>query len=204
MVELINKYFPDLPTEIATKIALAGEVYKDVNSRINLISRKDIDNIFEKHILHSLSIAKIHPLRNNTTLIDVGTGGGFPGIPLAIFFPEVKFYLNDSIAKKMRAVDEIISALQLKNVQTLHGRSEELKQKFDYVSGRAVTNFTDFYKQTSHLLAKKDTSEILYLKGEDVEAELIKSPFSHVLILNLGDYFEEEFYTTKRLVICKK
>ncbi len=202
-MDILRKYFTDLTDQQLSNFDRLGSLYEEWNSKINVISRKDIEQLYERHVLHSLAIAKIVQFKPGTTVLDVGTGGGFPGIPLAILFPEVSFLLIDSIAKKIKVVTEVTSALNLQNVKAEHQRVEDVKQKFDFVVSRAVTAFPRFVEmvQTKVSGQSKNTlpNGILYLKGGDFEEEI--SPFSNqIKVYNLQNYFEEEFFETKRLI----
>jgi 16S rRNA (guanine527-N7)-methyltransferase len=203
MTVIIKKYFTDLTDQQLDHFGRLGPLYEEWNSKINVISRKDIEQLYERHVLHSLAIAKIIRFQPGTTILDVGTGGGFPGIPLAILFPEVSFLLVDSIAKKIKVVNEVAQALGLQNVQAEHRRVEEVNKRFDFVVSRAVTAFPRFVDMVSAKVAKEShndlTNGILYLKGGDFEEEV--SPFGQrVKVYDLKDYFEEEFFETKRLI----
>jgi 16S rRNA (guanine527-N7)-methyltransferase len=178
-------------------------IYEEWNSKINVISRKDTDNFYERHVLHSLSIAKIIRFAPGSRLIDVGTGGGFPGIPLAVLFPDVEFLLIDSIGKKIRVVQDVALQLGLNNVKAAQIRAEDVSQKFDFVLSRAVAEINTFWRWTSHLIAKKSQHEIpnglLCLKGGDLLEEF--SEFRHFFkFYELRYYFSEEFFQTKKLV----
>lgn len=202
-MDIIRKYFTDLTDQQLDRFGRLGTLYEDWNSKINVISRKDIEQLYERHILHSMAIAKIIRFKPGTTILDVGTGGGFPGIPLAILFPEVSFMLVDSIAKKIKVVNEVAQALDLQNVQALHKRVEEVNQRFDFVVSRAVTAFPRFVDMAWTKVSPKNqndlTNGILYLKGGEFEEEV--SPYGQqVKIYNLQDFFEEEFFETKRLI----
>ncbi|MGE5394569.1 MAG: 16S rRNA (guanine(527)-N(7))-methyltransferase RsmG [Candidatus Saccharibacteria bacterium] len=202
-MNIIRKYFTGLTDQQLERFGRLGPLYEEWNSKINVISRKDIEQLYERHILHSLAIAKIIQFKPGTTILDVGTGGGFPGIPLAILFPEVSFMLIDSIAKKIKVVNEVASALGLENVQAEHHRVEELNRRFDFVVSRAVTAFPRFVDMASTKVARTSHNDlangILYLKGGDFDDEV--SPFGQqVKVYNLKDYFEEEFFETKRLI----
>lgn len=202
-MDIIKKYFTDLSDQQLDHFGRLGALYEEWNAKINVISRKDIEQLYERHILHSMAIAKIIQFKPGTTVLDVGTGGGFPGIPLAILFPETSFLLVDSIAKKIRVVNEIASALNLTNVTAEHMRVEEVKQKFDFVVSRAVTAFPRFVAMARTRIAGENKNDlpngILYLKGGDFEEEI--SPFSsHTKVYDLKDYFGEEFFETKRLI----
>ena len=199
---IVFKYFPDLTEQQRHKFTQLEDLYKDWNTKINVVSRKDIDELYLRHVLHSLGIAKVVSFQAGTVVLDVGTGGGFPGIPLAIIFPEVKFTLIDSIAKKIRVVEEVISGLGLTNVEVVNGRVEELNGKFDFVVSRAVAAMPTFVRWVRNRIKKKSSHElkngILYLKGGDLTDEL--AGFKKARILALKDYFEEEFFETKSVV----
>jgi 16S rRNA (guanine527-N7)-methyltransferase len=202
-IELITKYFPDLTEIQKHHYSQLKELYTFWNNQINVISRKDIDLIYEHHVLHSLGIAKVMRFKNGTRILDVGTGGGFPGIPLAIMFPECEFLLVDSIGKKIKVVNEVASALGLKNVSTQHVRAEEIKEKFDFVVSRAVTAFPEFYYWVRNKVLKESFNKkyngIFYLKGGDLTEEL-KDFQRKIKLYNLSDYFKEEFFETKKVV----
>ena len=198
----ILKYFPDL-TEIQIKqFQKLDFLYHDWNEKINVISRKDIDALYTKHILHSLGIAKIMKFEPGATVLDLGTGGGFPGIPLAILFPETRFYLIDVIAKKIKVVQAVADALELKNVKAEQIRAELVKGDFDFIVSRAVTNMPDFVSWIKDKIKKKSKHElkngILYLKGGDLTEEL--KDFPKATEYNLSDFFEDEFFETKKVV----
>lgn len=197
MDKIIRKYFPDLDQDQQVKIAQLGELYNDWNSKLNLISRKDMDHFYERHVLHSLGIAKVCNFNAGCSIVDVGTGGGFPGIPLAIVYPEANFHLVDSIAKKIRAVDEIVAALGLKNVTTQQSRVEDLNLQFDYAVSRAVARMISFYRWVEPQI--KPGGTMLYLKGGDLTEEMneLNMPSE---IYELKDFFEEEFFETKKVV----
>ena len=202
-MELLLKYFPTLtPTQIA-QYTQAVSLYEEWNARINVISRKDMEHFVLHHLLHSLGIAKIHPFLVGLKVLDVGTGGGFPGIPLAILYPEVSFHLVDSIGKKIKVVQEVATALGLTNVTFQQARVETLDGQYDYIVSRAVTQMADFYKLTKHLLKpvtnKDDKRGILYLKGGDLTEEL--AAFPSATVYNLSDVFEEDFFETKKVVV---
>lgn len=202
-MDVIRKYFTDLTDQQLDHFDRLGSLYREWNAKINVISRKDIEQLYERHILHSLAIAKIIRFKPGTTILDVGTGGGFPGIPLAILFPETSFLLVDSIAKKIKVVNEVSSALNLHNVKAEHLRVEEVKQKFDFVISRAVTAFPAFYAMVRTKVSGQSHNElpngILYLKGGDFEQE-ISSFRPQIRLYDLQDFFEEEFFETKRLI----
>lgn len=204
-VELILKYFPQLsPTQIEQFTKLE-ELYKEWNEKINLISRKDMDSLYEKHILHSLGIAKVMEFAPKTKVLDIGTGGGFPGIPLAILFPEVHFTLVDSIGKKITVVKEVSEGVGLTNVNAIHSRAEDIKGQFHFVVSRAVTQMPVFLRWLRGKFEKEQFNPkhngVLYLKGGDLTEELqgLKTE-----IFNLQDYFESEFFETKKVVYLSK
>jgi 16S rRNA (guanine527-N7)-methyltransferase len=198
----IVKYFPNLTEDQVSKFRELEVLYKDWNAKINVISRKDIDELYEKHVLHSLGIAKIQEFKPGSKIMDVGTGGGFPGIPLAILYPEVDFYLIDVIAKKIRVVNEVATALGLQNVKAEQMRAENVKEEFDFIVSRAVTNMPDFVKWVKDKVKKKQNHElkngVLYLKGGDLTEEL--QDFPKATQYDLADYFKTEFFETKKVV----
>ena len=202
-MELINKYFPNITSEQRERFAALDALYRDWNSKINVISRKDIDNLYEHHILHSLGIAKLIAFKPGSRIMDLGTGGGFPGIPLAIMFPDVQFHLVDSIGKKIRVCDEVSTALGLTNVTTEWNRAENVKDKFDFVVSRAVMPFADLVKLIRKNIAKESHNAmpngLICLKGGELANEVMPMK-SHTLITDLCDYFEEEFFETKKVV----
>lgn len=196
---IIAKYFQNLSDKQQSQFAALGSLYPEWNEKINVISRNDIDELFTRHILHSLAIAKFNLLDNSKNIIDVGTGGGFPGIPLAIMYPEKQFTLIDSIGKKISVVQDVIEKIGLTNATAQKINSNDLHQKFDTIVSRAVTAFPNFVKQTHKLLEKSPTSSIVYLKGGDFEEEI--APFrKHITMYNIPDVFEEEFFETKKVI----
>lgn len=196
---IIAKYFPNLSDKQRSQYAALGSIYPEWNEKINVISRNDIDELYTRHILHSLAIAKFNLLDNSKNIIDVGTGGGFPGIPLAIMYPEKQFTLIDSIGKKISVVQDVIEKIGLTNATAQKINSNDLKDKFDTIVSRAVTAFPNFIKQTHKLLEKSPTSSIVYLKGGDFEEEI--APFrKHITLYNIPDVFEEEFFETKKVI----
>lgn len=202
-MDIILKYFPNLSEVQQQQFAALYDLYTDWNSKINVISRKDITNLYEHHVLHSLGIAKVMQFRPETTVMDLGTGGGFPGIPLAILFPETHFHLVDSIGKKVKVATEIANAIGLKNVTTRHCRAEEEKQLFDFVVNRAVMPLTDLLKIIRKNIKKEQHNALpnglICLKGGELEREVM--PVKHqTLMYDLKDYFEEEFFETKKVV----
>jgi 16S rRNA (guanine527-N7)-methyltransferase len=203
VLSIISTYFPDITPHQQQQFAQLQELYEHWNAQINVISRKDIELLYERHVLHSLGIAKVMRFKPNTRIMDVGCGGGFPGIPLAILFPEASFYLVDSIGKKIKVVNEIAAALQLKNVRAEHKRAEEVKEKFEFIISRAVTEFPAFYRWVQNKISKEQFNAlpngILYLKGGDL-AEEFKDFKKRVVFYDLKDYFKEEFFDTKKVV----
>lgn len=202
-MDIILKYFPNLTETQKQQFAALYDLYTDWNSKINVISRKDITNLYEHHVLHSLGIAKIIQFRPGTEIMDLGTGGGFPGIPLAILFPDTHFHLVDSIGKKVKVATEIAQAIGLKNVTTRHCRAEEEKQQFDFVVSRAVMPLTDLLKIIRKNIRKEQHNAlpngVICLKGGELDREVM--PVKHqTLIYDLKDYFEEEFFETKKVV----
>lgn len=201
-MDIILKYFPDLSETQKKQINELQELYKDWNLKINVVSRKDIDELYLRHVLHSLGIAKVIQFKSNTKVMDVGTGGGFPGIPLAILFPETQFHLVDSIGKKIKVVDEVKNGLGLENVTTTHGRVEEINETYDFIVSRAVAQMETFYRWVKNKVHKKQNHElkngILYLKGGNLTEELAN--FSKTTIYDLQNYFEEDFFETKKVV----
>jgi 16S rRNA (guanine527-N7)-methyltransferase len=199
-------YFPNLTTLQKQQFEQLVGLYDFWNNQINVISRKDIDQLFERHVLHSLGIAKIMPFLPGEKVLDVGTGGGFPGIPLAILFPETDFYLVDSIGKKIKVVQEITNALGLKNVRSAHLRAEQVKEKFDFIVSRAVTRLSEFYPWIEGKFSKNSKNSlpngILYLKGGDLTEEIAESGLT-VQLFHIKDYFSEEFFDTKQVVYIK-
>lgn len=202
-MELIDKYFPDLTADQRDKFGQMGELYEYWNARVNVISRQDIDTLYERHILHSLGIAKVQQFKPGTSLLDVGTGGGFPGIPLAIMFPEAQFHLVDSIGKKIRVVQEIVEALKLDNVRAEQVRAERLDDSYEFVVSRAVTRMAPFVGWVKKNISRNSFHDrrngILYLKGGDLDEELSEIR-EKPQIYALSDFFEEEFFETKKVV----
>lgn len=203
-VDIIYNYFPNLTEKQKTQFAKLEEVYPFWNDQINVISRKDIESLYLKHVLHSLGIAKFaHDFVAGTRILDVGTGGGFPGIPLAILFPEVQFHLVDSIGKKIKVVREVAEAIGLTNVEADHMRAEQLDYTYDFVVSRAVTRLADFAPWIRNKFEKKDKNGIpngiLYLKGGDLKEEIKESKLKAELH-PLTSYFKEDFFDTKYVV----
>lgn len=202
-MELLLKYFPELDEKQKEQFAALGELYTDWNAKINVISRKDIGNLYEHHVLHSLGIAKVIHFSPGTKIMDLGTGGGFPGIPLAIFFPEVKFHLVDSIGKKVRVASEVANSIGLKNVTFSHARAEEIKDMYDFVVSRAVMPLTDLMKIIQKNFSTHQQNALpnglICLKGGELEHETM--PFRNKTTMwNLSDYFDEDFFETKKVV----
>ncbi|MCF8303333.1 MAG: 16S rRNA (guanine(527)-N(7))-methyltransferase RsmG [Bacteroidales bacterium] len=202
-LQLIHKYFPGLDAGKYEQFARLDELYRYWNERINVVSRKDIDNLYLHHVLHSLAIAKFFGFIKGTKLLDAGTGGGFPGIPLAIMFPECQFHLVDSIAKKLKVVDAVARDIGLENVSTSHSRMEKLKGRYDFVLGRAITELPKFIAFTRKLIKKQGENDlkngIIYLKGGEVEKE-IPAGITAYKIYELSSIFDEAFFDTKNLV----
>ena len=201
--QLILSYFPDLTEKQIEQFDRLQELYEDWNSKINVISRKDMDQFYVHHVLHSLGIAKVMSFQPGTKVLDIGTGGGFPGIPLAILFPDTHFHLVDSIGKKITVVKEVAKALKLGNVEAQQARAESLVRKYDFVISRAVTRMINFYPWVKGKIKREDFNEfqngILYLKGGDVDEEMEELDKSYVTY-HLSDYFKEDFFETKKVV----
>lgn len=202
-MELIKKYFSGLIDEQTKQFEQLESVYNEWNAKINVISRKDIGSLYEKHVLHSLAIAKFINFMPGSKILDVGTGGGFPGIPLAIYFPEVSFHLIDSIGKKIKVVNEVAASLKLTNVTAEQTRAENLKGRYDFVVSRAVTKLPEFVPWIQKNISDKQQNAlpngVLYLKGGNIEGEIRKYRKS-VFVQEIGSYFKEEFFKTKKLV----
>lgn len=203
MTDQIRKYFPELTPNQIDQFERMGPLYKEWNARINVVSRKDIDELYIRHVLHSLAIARVVQFRPASRILDVGTGGGFPGIPLAVMFPDVCFHLVDSIGKKIRVVNNVAESLGLRNVEATKARAEEVDAKYDFVVSRAVTRLKPFYGWVKGKFNKESNHElkngILYLKGGDLQDELKESKLRYKLY-DLPQYFSEEFFETKKLV----
>jgi len=201
--EIIYKYFPELTEKQRQQFDRLGELYEEWNSMINVVSRKDIDMLYERHVLHSLGIARVCRFADDSEVLDVGTGGGFPGIPLAILFPEVSFHLVDAVGKKIKVVEEVAAGLGLTNVKAEHQRVEQLRGTYDFIVSRAVTRMAPFLAWVQNKINRNHFSPldngILYLKGGDLREELaeVKRKFR---VYELKDYFEEEFFETKKVV----
>lgn len=205
-VENIFEYFPNLTEKQKEQIAKTKEIYHIWNEQINVISRKDMDYFFEHHILHSLAIAKVLQFKEGTKVLDIGTGGGFPGVPLAILFPQSDFFLVDSIGKKIKVVNEVAQYLGIKNIRTAHERAENINEKFDFIVSRAVTQMPDFLKWTKGKFLKENKNElengILYLKGGDLIEEM-ESVRQYYKFFDIKYFFKEEFFETKKVVYVK-
>jgi len=201
-MDLILKYFPHLSDTQQNQFEKLEALYQDWNLKINVVSRKDIDELYLRHVLHSLGIAKIQPFKKDAQVLDIGTGGGFPGIPLAILFPETQFHLVDSIGKKIKVVEEVSEGLGLKNVTITNDRAENITGQYDFIVSRAVAQMETFVRWVKGRIAKKSTHElkngVLYLKGGDLTEELATYP--KATIYNLTNYFEEDFFETKSVV----
>ncbi|MFS4449214.1 16S rRNA (guanine(527)-N(7))-methyltransferase RsmG [Maribacter sp. 2307UL18-2] len=200
--EIIFKYFPHLNEEQRTQFCQLEALYQDWNLKINVVSRKDIDELYLRHVLHSVGIAKVQGFKAGSTVLDVGTGGGFPGIPLAILFPETHFTLVDSIGKKIKVVKEVVDGLGIKNVIPINSRVEEVNDRFDFIVSRAVAAMPTFTFWVKGKIKKESVHErrngILYLKGGDLDEEL--KTYKTAEIFDLADYFEEDFFATKKVV----
>lgn len=205
-MELVLKYFPNLTEDQISKFKQLESLYKDWNLKINVVSRKDIDELYLRHVLHSLAIAKVISFADGTQIMDVGTGGGFPGIPLAIMFPNCNFHLVDSIAKKLKVVTEVAEGLGLTNVKTTHTRVEAVNETYDFIVSRAVAAMPTFVHWTKGKIAKKQNNSlkngILYLKGGDLTEEL--KDYTTIQLYNISDFYSEDFFETKKVVYLPK
>ncbi|MDR1171061.1 MAG: 16S rRNA (guanine(527)-N(7))-methyltransferase RsmG [Bacteroidales bacterium] len=203
---LLDKYFPELGNRQAEQFAMLGELYAEWNNRINVVSRKDIDNLYEHHVLHSLAIAKVIDFASGAEVLDVGTGGGFPGIPLAIFFPETHFHMIDSVGKKLKVVDAVADALQLRNVATQHIRAEQLTGKYDFVVSRAVASLPTFIPWMKGKFLERTLHAMLngmfFLKGGDLTGEL-QACKERANAWSISDFFTEPFFEEKKVVYIK-
>jgi 16S rRNA (guanine527-N7)-methyltransferase len=201
-MEVISQNFPELTEKQLNQFSKLEDLYTDWNAQINVISRKDIEALYVKHVLHSLGIAKVQPFLPGSKILDVGTGGGFPGIPLAIMFPETQFVLVDSIGKKIKVVEAVAEALDLQNVTAIHARAEKVLGEFDFIVSRAVTKMDDFVKWVRKKIRRKNRHQlkngILYLKGGDLSEELQNFPSAK--LFDLTDYFDDPFFETKKVV----
>ncbi|MFT7612357.1 MAG: 16S rRNA (guanine527-N7)-methyltransferase [Parvicellaceae bacterium] len=202
----VKKYFPDLTKVQVEQLSKLKALYSEWNAQINVISRKDIENFYERHVLHSLSIAEMIQFKPGSKMLDVGTGGGFPGIPLAILFPESNFHLVDSVGKKIKVVNEVVEALKLKNVTAEHVRAENVKGKFDFILSRAVTRMNKFIPWVQNKVLQEDKNilpnGIFYLKGGDLQAEMSEIHQDYD-VLELADLYKEEFFETKKVVYVR-
>ena len=202
-MDIILKYFPDLTERQREQFAALLPLYEEWNAQINVISRKDMEHFYEHHVLHSLAIAKVLQFKPMTEVLDVGTGGGFPGVPLAIMFPDARFTLIDSIGKKIKVVSDVIERIGLTNTKAMQIRAEQLDGEFDFVVSRAVTTLGEFVPWVKNKISKSQYNDmrngILYLKGGDLKNELF--PFRHkVKTWDISDFFEEEFFETKKVI----
>lgn len=206
-IDILLKYFPDLTADQKERFAALDGLYRDWNAKINVISRQDIDALYEKHILHSLAVAKIVQFKAGTEILDVGTGGGFPGIPLAILFPTADFHLVDSIGKKIKVVEAVADALDLKNVKAEQARVEQLNTTYDFIVSRAVTRLKPFLGWVRYKIHKAGNNDrpngVLYLKGGDLTEELAEVP-DRYRAYDLSDYFDEPFFETKKVIYVPK
>ena len=204
-MQIIQKYFPDLAEKQIQQFSDLKNLYEHWNAQINVISRKNMDTLYINHVLHSLAIAKVIQFEKGTSVLDIGTGGGFPGIPLAILFPETNFLLVDSIGKKIKVVNEVSATIGLTNVRTMHERAENINETFDFIVSRAVTNMRDFKKWVKGKLNKKHNNGldngILYLKGGDLSEEL--RGISHQQY-KIADFFKEDFFKTKKIIYISR
>jgi len=204
-MEIILKYFPDLSEKQIKQFSQLQDLYNEWNAQINVISRRDLENLYLKHVLHSLAIAKVVQFADGTKVLDVGTGGGFPGIPLAILFPNVDFLLVDSIGKKIKVVNEVANSIGLKNLRVEHKRAEQVNGQFDFVVSRAVTKMKVFQRWVRKRISTKQRNilfnGVLYLKGGDLTDEL--QGIRNVDVYNISNFFEEEFFETKKVIYVK-
>lgn len=204
-MECINKYFNNLTEKQISQFEKLKPVYEQWNAKINVISRKDMDSFYERHVLHSLAIAKIVSFLADSEVLDVGTGGGFPGVPLAILFPQTKFTLVDSIGKKIKVVEEVCKELDIKNVTAINSRAEQIDKKFDFIVSRAVTQMPEFVKWVRGKIKKSSKHSldngILYLKGGDLTEEL--ASFKNIQLYEISNFFSEDFFETKKVVYLK-
>lgn len=206
-MELILKYFPDLTPKQIEQFASIGRVYAEWNEKINVISRRDVENLYERHILHSLSIAKFVSFRNATKVMDLGTGGGFPGVPLAIMFPECRFHLVDSIGKKLKVIDAVKEELGLTNLYTFHSRAEQMDFQYDFVVSRAVAPLTDLMSWTKGKYLYKNLNQrpngLICLKGGDIDTEIKEANLRNCEKIPVSNYFGEAFFADKYIVYAR-
>lgn len=202
-MDLIKKYFPELDEQKLEKLERLGPLYQDWNEKINVISRKDMEHFYEKHVLHSMAIAKVMSFAPGSKVLDIGTGGGFPGIPLAIMFPDTHFHLVDSIGKKITVVKDVAKQLKLSNVEAQQVRAEQLVRRYDFIISRAVTRFANFLPWVKGKFRKEDINEMqngmFLLKGGEVDEEMEETMLAYITY-HLDDYFTEEFFQTKKIV----
>jgi 16S rRNA (guanine527-N7)-methyltransferase len=207
-MDILLKYFPQLTTQQIEHFGALGKIYTEWNEKINVISRKDAENLYERHVLHSLSIAKFIQFRNATKIMDLGTGGGFPGVPLAIMFPDCRFHLVDSIGKKLKVIEGVKEELQLKNVFTFHSRAEQMDFQYDFVVSRAVAPLGELLTWSKKKYLPKDQNErkngLICLKGGDIEAEIAASGAKKVEKIPLSNYYNEDFFKDKYLVYVEQ
>lgn len=207
-MDIILKYFPDLTPRQVEQFTQLQQLYREWNERINVISRKDIDNLYERHVLHSLAIAKFVSFKEGTKIMDLGTGGGFPGVPLAILFPECRFHLVDSINKKLNVVDAVTEAAGITNVFTFHKRAEQMEFQYDFVVTRAVAPLSELLKWTKHKYLARDRHQIknglIALKGGNLDEEIAQAGAKFVLRKKLSEYFEEPFFDDKLLIYTER
>lgn len=207
-MDIILKYFPDLTPAQVQQFTQLQQLYSEWNERINVISRKDIENLYERHVLHSLAIAKFVHFKDGTKIMDLGSGGGFPGVPLAIMFPECRFHLVDSINKKLNVIDAVTEATGIKNVFTFHSRAEQMDFQYDFVVTRAVAPLSDLLNWTKHKYIAKDRNDVknglIALKGGNLDEEIAQAGLKHVLRKKLSDYFNEPFFGDKYLIYTER
>lgn len=207
-MDILLKYFPELTTQQIEHFGALGKIYTEWNEKINVISRKDAENLYERHVLHSLSIAKFVQFKNATKIMDLGTGGGFPGVPLAIMFPDCRFHLVDSIGKKLKVIEAVKEELQLKNVFTFHSRAEQMDFQYDFVVSRAVAPLSELLTWSKKKYLPKDQNAVhnglICLKGGNIEDEIAAAHAKNVMKKPLSDYYNEEFFKDKYLVYAEQ
>jgi 16S rRNA (guanine527-N7)-methyltransferase len=207
-MEFILKYFPDLTPHQIQQLSLLQSLYTEWNEKINVVSRKDIENLYERHVLHSLAIARFIQFRNATKIMDLGTGGGFPGVPLAILFPDCRFHLVDSIGKKLKVVQAVTEAVGLKNIETFHARAEQMDYKYDFVVSRAVASLTDLLTWSKSKYSARDLNQLhnglICLKGGDIDEEIAAANKKNVKKVSVSTYFSEEFFADKYIVYVEQ